>query len=1266
MFTVMNNVYNIRNVGYVLYCKGVTMSYVSPPESRSRVENIKKRFEVINNDLSLSARVPVNRSSLGNKTQPSNGTKSSASGRRKILHTAISNPIDIPRKFPNPSPTIKTPTGGPMRAERQLSNPYGRGHIRRSPAFRCDKIVKGRNVVGQTSGAPEKTRSVVGNRVKLFEDGQSVKSVVRKLNVSPYASSDMAAVANKSHRLQLRKQLPCEETDAAKKLMSIINSGNTVSTTYATESRVNNPSISKNFGGKAILSNEIDLENSETVPQHSTKLAKPGAEYASVSKVKAEVLAPFLHKFDSRGVKLPLQNQQSGSDCTVENSTTVRNMGHKEVGSHAKLTSVPSGNKVNNIKGTSCARSEQDQVPPETLQEEASTNYSILTDTLKAALKAPLPAGPPPKKPPRTFAHNTPHPDNVGQHSLSMPSATTSAIEAVSNKDLPQQENFFKIASEEMNVQKAVKPVRSRTESEIMLKKLESVLVNHQQGTGGVVLRPKSPLMKRHVEDKATVTYSEPHSDSGKSVGRMGPLPSLPLKSEPLSSQETYTDGDSARSGGCLNLTCVSVSSNNPLRSQIHLYEKVLEKQSEFFVESPKNHSPSKSIPKPYGALLHSKSRSEEHIYAEPFDYLKKIHNCTHGLQDRKSPWNVLKGGESVGDLSKIGTHAKEFQNQTSTSLSSKSVTSRSATLHYLCTPLRSSGTAGIAENGIKTGNNESKKTEPIIPTIPERQVSNAPQSLGTETGTSEQKKPPLLRLAALVRGGQTTGFINVVPSKVERMKIQLLMNQAFGSPLQGMPISPLDLVGSDSDSQASTPDDGTLARVIQKVEAESAGTHSPDGAKVGMTAARCVESNTQGEDNISTSSAEQQEQLTRQAEERKVYVRRVSSRVYHRVRSTATTPSAFPHLFQCILLVGLNLDPSDKKTKVPYIKSKYPLDADVPPHIEHFCFPDARDWPPPPPPPPPATPSQPGCGGNDEQSYSLVITSETGVRRFGYCRRVQPEGSSLCLPLAYCIISPFRASGFYYKILAELESRHGQPEWLQTAFIKELYNCQFPGPGQGLKLSTSNTTHNIAGPVCSMVTTFVRRPLDSRLEEHDLTQLFSALPVSALLQLFGSLLLERRVILISNSLSRLSSCVEALQSILYPFSWQHTLIPVLPTSLLDICSSPTPYIVGILRGRDASMMPGPVDERESFIKAVTSESIRLFLEWFTETAMFSAFIESRLESESDTRGMFDQRCLEHSEEMENNTRLFLRNYKALNKKVKTFGDRLKDWTPFS
>jgi hypothetical protein len=57
-------------------------------------------------------------------------------------------------------------------------------------------------------------------------------------------------------------------------------------------------------------------------------------------------------------------------------------------------------------------------------------------------------------------------------------------------------------------------------------------------------------------------------------------------------------------------------------------------------------------------------------------------------------------------------------------------------------------------------------------------------------------------------------------------------MNQAFGSPLQGIPTSPLDLVGSDSDSMASTPDDGGFGTVFQKGEVDSAGTHSPDAMK--------------------------------------------------------------------------------------------------------------------------------------------------------------------------------------------------------------------------------------------------------------------------------------------------------------------------------------------------------------------------------------------------------------------------------------------------
>ena len=54
---------------------------------------------------------------------------------------------------------------------------------------------------------------------------------------------------------------------------------------------------------------------------------------------------------------------------------------------------------------------------------------------------------------------------------------------------------------------------------------------------------------------------------------------------------------------------------------------------------------------------------------------------------------------------------------------------------------------------------------------------------------------------------------------------------------------------------------------------------------------------------------------------------------------------------------------------------------------------------------------------------------------------------------------------------------------------------------------------------------------------------------------LFSSLLLERRIILVAKSLSVLSSTVQALVALLYPFTWQVfnslNLFPAPPPSLL-------------------------------------------------------------------------------------------------------------------
>jgi len=59
-------------------------------------------------------------------------------------------------------------------------------------------------------------------------------------------------------------------------------------------------------------------------------------------------------------------------------------------------------------------------------------------------------------------------------------------------------------------------------------------------------------------------------------------------------------------------------------------------------------------------------------------------------------------------------------------------------------------------------------------------------------------------------------------------------------------------------------------------------------------------------------------------------------------------------------------------------------------------------------------------------------------------------------------------------------------------------------------------------------------------------------------------------MVIFSNDISRLSSFCQALISLLYPFTWQHIFIPVLPQSLIDYVCSPVPFVIGVLSNHKA------------------------------------------------------------------------------------------------
>jgi hypothetical protein len=131
------------------------------------------------------------------------------------------------------------------------------------------------------------------------------------------------------------------------------------------------------------------------------------------------------------------------------------------------------------------------------------------------------------------------------------------------------------------------------------------------------------------------------------------------------------------------------------------------------------------------------------------------------------------------------------------------------------------------------------------------------------------------------------------------------------------------------------------------------------------------------------------------------------------------------------------------------------------------------------------------------------------------------------------------------------------------------------------------------------------------------LSQLVAALSVQNIIQLFASLLLERRIMVAlcdvvclcdnvqftSKSLTVLTAAVHGSQLMLYPLYWQHIFIPIMPQHLLDYCrsvcrcavfydrppllwaharSAPIPFLIGVHRSFASVVNRMPIDEHVS------------------------------------------------------------------------------------
>uniref|UniRef100_A0A3P8SBZ2 DENN domain containing 1B n=1 Tax=Amphiprion percula TaxID=161767 RepID=A0A3P8SBZ2_AMPPE len=172
-------------------------------------------------------------------------------------------------------------------------------------------------------------------------------------------------------------------------------------------------------------------------------------------------------------------------------------------------------------------------------------------------------------------------------------------------------------------------------------------------------------------------------------------------------------------------------------------------------------------------------------------------------------------------------------------------------------------------------------------------------------------------------------------------------------------------------------------------------------------------------------------------------------------------------------------------------------------------------------------------------QNFTFVLTDIDSKQRFGFCRLTQ--GCRVCI----CLLSYLPWFEIYYKLLNTLADYLGkQQENDLNDMLNSLYDLPVPKPFTPVNLS-------VVG-------------IDLIFPLRNLTEYFVAVDINNMLQLYASMLHERRIIITSSKLSTLTACVHGAAALLFPMYWQHIFIPVLPPHLLDYCCAPMPYFVGV------------------------------------------------------------------------------------------------------
>jgi len=158
--------------------------------------------------------------------------------------------------------------------------------------------------------------------------------------------------------------------------------------------------------------------------------------------------------------------------------------------------------------------------------------------------------------------------------------------------------------------------------------------------------------------------------------------------------------------------------------------------------------------------------------------------------------------------------------------------------------------------------------------------------------------------------------------------------------------------------------------------------------------------------------------------------------------------------------------------------------------------------------------------------------------------------------------------------------------------FLKQLYRVSLTASRVPIERLICNLIHEVPLPprgrvrvqysIADQTCELSRAPANQIPFAHvPLDMLFHLLDRHNVLKLVTCVLLEYKILLYSEHAAVLTMVAEAVLALIFPFTWDHVYIPVLPLQLLEFVNAPTPFIMGV--------QPGPLRRKYS---GASAESI--------------------------------------------------------------------------